>query len=184
MNMGVLLAAQDPTHLLGRWCVAPAFGWSRFSYRVAVSAGLNLAGAVYRIESVGISIFVNALYDERVTYEAAVIPALQTQCTGLRLIFGGSTGLAKGIYYNCLSGIDMGQGTYSLVQLFTVELFLFRCACVTSVGQEFLDAQAQCMLHMPATIRGVYQARLPTPLLARRCCCCRTALICGRGRRP
>ena len=45
------------------------------------------------------------------------MPATQTQCEALRLMLGGRSGLAQGVYYNCLSGIDMGDAIYGIAQV-------------------------------------------------------------------
>ena len=50
------------------------------------------------------SLFVNGFYEGLTSFKTVVVPATRTQCEALRLMLGGSSGLANGIYYNCLSG--------------------------------------------------------------------------------
>ena len=50
-NMGVILSARDPTHMLGHWCVAPAMAWSRFAYVMGVGVGLDVASTLYQVSS-------------------------------------------------------------------------------------------------------------------------------------
>ena len=62
------------------------------------------------------------------------------------------------MYYNCLSGIDLGDAMYALAQLLAVKIPLFRCACVLSAGQDFATAQAACRAQVPLSLRGAYEA--------------------------
>ena len=93
-NMGVLLATKDPTHMLGHWCTAPAMSWAHFIYDTGVSIFLDVASASYRGDAITWSTFANGIYEGRTSFHALVIPATQTQCEALRLMLGGSSGLA------------------------------------------------------------------------------------------
>jgi hypothetical protein len=51
----------------------------------------------------------------------------------------------------------MGLAIYGLMRTLTVEIPLFRCACIDSSGQDFDEAQAVCRRQVPHSLRGRYE---------------------------
>ena len=137
-NMGILIAAHDPTYMMGHWVSAPSIAWSRFSYGVVTDVVLNLGADLYQHKTVQWADLLNAIYEGRAAYDDIVVPAIRNGCGGLRIMMGVNSGLAQGFYYNCLSGADMMDAWYGLVQVFTVDVELFKCTCVSAIGQDFL----------------------------------------------
>ena len=51
----------------------------------------------------------------------------------------------------------MGGAVYSLIQVFTVEIMLFNCMCVDTVGQDMGASQRNCLGMVPSSLQGLYQ---------------------------
>ena len=70
-DFGVIIAAQDPTHMLGEWCVAPVMKWSQFTYQFVISVILDMVAAPLQQKPLSWTILTIRFY------EAKVIPPTQ-----------------------------------------------------------------------------------------------------------
>lgn len=89
-----------------------------------------------------------------------MVASTTAQCSGLRLIFGAGTGLGDAIYYNCLSAVAMGSALYDALRIFSVEVPLFRCTCITADGQDFSTVRDRCQEYIAPSLSFSYQSML------------------------
>ena len=159
-DFGILIAARDPTHMLGEWCTAPVMAWSHFTYKFVMSVVLDIAAGWYQGKPIQWTVISLRFYDSKSDFNSLVVPATQAQCSALRLIFGAGRGLGETIYYNCLSAIAMGSSLFDMLRVFVVEVPLFRCTCIGSNGQDFLVAQQACQMYVPPSLKHSYQSMI------------------------
>ena len=161
-DFSVLVASENPTYMLSSAVTVPPLVWAHFTFRAMVPMALDLINMLlHGSTSTSSSIVWVNLYGTKADFEELIDSRQKQGCTALRMMLGYNGGVAKAVYYNCLSAVDMHAALFDMLLIATTDMPLYSCMCVQAAGEVFPDYILNtCMQWVPSARKGIWQSIL------------------------